>query len=166
MLERDKTVILQSSLPCLAIWELVVIKRVSLHLNAVSRLKRRQIVTVSDRNGKDKVFVKMIDILDNAILKRGANRYVVDQRKVLNIFAQTNAASMRAHRYAELCRHQHHRKHFVHAAEPAAIYLAKADGAGLQELFEDHSILAVFSGGDANWRDGLRDFRVAQNIVG
>ena len=112
------------------------------------------------------MFVKMIDVLDDAILKRGANRYVVDQRKVLDIFTQTNAAGMRAHGYAELRRHQHHRKHFVHAAEPAAIYLAKADSAGLQELFEDHSILAVFSGGDANWRDGLRDFRVAQNIIG
>src|SRR5216684_951654 len=166
MSQRDKTVISQSSLPCLAVWKLVVIKRVSFHLNAVSRRKRRQIVTVPDRSRKDKVFVKMIDVLDDAILKRGANRYVVDERKVLDIFAQANAAGMRAHGYAELRRHQHHRKHFVHAAEPAAINLAKADGAGLQELFEDHSILAVFSGGDANWRDGLRDFRVAQNIIG
>src|SRR6266852_4615558 len=140
-------------------------KTVTFHLNAVSRVERRQIVTVPDRSRKDKVFVKMIDVFDDAILKRGANRYVVDQRKVLDIFAQANAAGMRAHGDAELCRHQHHRKHFVHAAEPAAIYLAKADGVGLQELFEDHSILAVFSGVDANWRDGLRDFRVAQNVI-
>src|SRR5438132_2926179 len=116
MLERNKTVIFQSSLPCLAVWKLVVIKRVTFHLNAVSRRKRRHIVTVPDRSRKDKVFVKMIDVLDDAILKRGANRYVVDQRKVLDIFAQTNAAGMRAHGDVELCRHKHHRKNLVHAA--------------------------------------------------
>src|SRR5882672_9832368 len=97
MSERDKTVIFQSSLPCLAAWKLVVIKRISFHLNAVSRFERRQLVTVPDRSRKDKAFVKMIDVLDDSILRRGANRYVADQRKVLEIFAQAHAAGMRAH---------------------------------------------------------------------
>src|SRR5712692_1092136 len=163
---RDRTVILQSTLPCLAVWKFVVSKRVGFHLNAVSGIERRHVVTVPDRCRKNKMFMKMIDVLDDAILKRGANRYVIDQRKVLDVFAEANAAGMRADRHAKLCRHQHYGQHFVDAAEPAAIQLAKAYGAGLQELLEDYSILAMLSGCYANGRNGFRDLHMAQNVIG
>ena len=104
------------------------------------------------------MFVQMIDILRNSIIEGGAHRNVIEERKMLNIFTQAGPARVRANRDAELCRHEHHREHFVNARQPAAIDLAEADCLCLQELFEDHPILTGFTRGDADRRDGPGDF--------
>ena len=90
---------------------------------------------------------------------------VVEHREVLDELAEADAAGVRAHRHAELRGHQDDGEVFVHAAEPAAVDLAEADRAGLQQLLEDHAIRAVLAGRDADRRDGPRDRRVSEHVV-
>ena len=47
---------------------------------------------------------------------------VVEDREVLHILAQPDAAGVRAYRHAELRRHQQHRQDLVDAAEPATTW--------------------------------------------
>ena len=67
---------------------------------------------------------------------------------MLDLFAQSDAASVRTDRDAELRRHEQHGQDFVDAAESTAIDLAKLNCAGLQELLEDHAVV----GDLAHWQ--------------
>src|SRR2546427_4067985 len=57
------------------------------------------------------------------------------------------------------------RSHLIDAAQPAAIDLAEADRARLHELLEDHAILALLSGRNADGRDSPGDRGVAEHVV-
>ncbi len=70
--------------------------------------------------------------------KRSGRAYIVEDRQALDVLAKSNAAGVRTYRHAKLCRHQQHRQNVIHA--------------GLQQLLEYHSILAVLAGGDADGR--------------
>src|SRR5689334_13516318 len=85
---------------------------------------------------------------------------------MLHVLAQTHTAGVRTHGNAELRRHQHYREHFVHAAEATAVDLTKSNRLRLHQLLEDHAILALLAGRDADRRDGFGDPRVAQHVVG
>src|SRR5260370_15737687 len=85
-----------------AVRKLIVLQRRWFHLNAVTRMDRRQVTPISYHHGKHKVFVEAIDEFRDPILKRGADRDVVKKREMLNILTQTYATSMRANRHAGL----------------------------------------------------------------
>src|SRR4051794_33164813 len=72
---------------------------------------------------------------------------------------------MRAHRDAELCRHEDDRKALVHAAEPAAVNLTEVNRLGLEQLLEDDPVLRVFDGRDADGADASRNRGMPQHIV-
>src|SRR6266496_6801490 len=108
----------------------------------------------------------MVDIFDDSILQRGAHGNVIEQRKVLHILAQPDAARVRAYWYLELRSHQQDGEHFVYAAETTAINLAKPDGFGLQQLLEDHAILAVLPSCHSDGRQGFGNFRVTEYVIG
>jgi len=107
------------------------------------------------------MFVQMIDVFDDAIFEGRAYGNVIEERKVLNVFAQTDAAGVWTHRNSKLCRHQHYGQHFVHARETATIDLTEADRFGLEELFEDHTVLARLARGYADRRQRFGDLCVA-----
>ena len=82
------------------------------------------------------MLVKMIDELGHPPLHGSRYRNEVEHREVLHHFAQAHAPRVGAYRHAELGGHENHGEILVHPAEPAAVDLAEADGARLQELLE------------------------------
>src|SRR3972149_12071474 len=139
--------------------------RVPLHRNAVPGKRGSEIATSFDVHRVFEVRVEVIDVLDHAIFHGAAHRDVVEEREMLHVLAETNAAGMRTDRDSELRRHEKHAEHFVHSSEPAGIDLTVADGLRLQELLEHNPVVAVLSPGDTDGRDRARDSRVAEDIV-
>src|SRR3972149_2309359 len=139
--------------------------RLPLHRNAVPGTSGSEIASFFDAHRILEVLVKVIDVLDHAILHAAAHRDVVEEREMLHVLAETDAAGMRTDRDSELRRHEKHRDHFVHSSETAGIDLTVADGLRAPELLEHHPVVAVLSRGDTDGRDRARDSRVAEDIV-
>ena len=64
----------------------------------------------------------------------------IQHRQVLHVFAQADAAGVRADRHAELRRQQQNRQHFVDAADPATVDLTDSNRVRLQKLLEHHPV--------------------------
>src|SRR5215217_9473935 len=114
--------------------ELERLERLGPHLDRVSRRRGRHVAAVLDPHGVEEVLVQVVHVLQDAVLQRGANSYVVEDREVLDVLAQAHAARVRADRDSELGGQKQHRDDLVHAAQAAGIYLAEADSVGLHEL--------------------------------
>jgi len=82
------------------------------------------------------MLVEVVHVLEHAVLQRGAHPDVVEDREVLHVLAEAHAARVRADRHPEPGRHQEHRQDRVDATQAAAVDLAEADGARLQQLLE------------------------------
>ena len=72
---------------------------------------------------------------------------------------------MRADRHPKLGGQQEHGQDLVQATEPAGVHLAVANRLGLEELFEDHAVLAVLARRDLDRGNGAGDGGVAEHIV-
>src|ERR1700712_4006451 len=57
---------------------------------------------------------------------------------------------MRHYLHAKLCRHEQDGNDFIQPAETAGIDLADVDCAGLEKLFEHHTVLAHLAGSDSD----------------
>src|SRR5207253_5927288 len=75
-----------------------------------------------------KMLVQVGCVLDHAILQRAANRDVVEEREMLHILTEANAARVRTDRDAEFGCHEENGQDLVYPADAAGIYLADADG--------------------------------------
>src|SRR5918911_2396617 len=151
--------------PRLATWILVTRQRLSLDLYTVAGGARRHVAVAFHHDRIDEMLMQVVNVFEDAILQRGADGYVVKDGEVLNVLAQSYAASVRADGDIELRGHQEHSEHFVDAAQTTAIYLTKFYRAGLQQLFKDDAVLAVLACGDADGCNPARDSRVAEHIV-
>src|SRR5262249_35869283 len=114
--------------------------------------------------GIEEVLVKMLDVLADPVLQRGADRDVVEYRQVLHVLAQTDSAAVRADRDAELRRQQQDREHLVHSSQPAGVALAEDDRDELKELLENDAVLEVLARGDAYGSDRIPDPPLSQHI--
>ena len=94
------------------------------------------------------------------------HRHVVEHRQVLHELAQTDAARVRAHRHAELLRHEVDRQDLVHAPEPCRVELAVVERPGLEHLLEEHAVHPVLAAGDADRSDRRTDRGVTEHVVG
>src|SRR6185436_1126643 len=94
------------------------------------------------------------------------NRYVIENRKVLDVLTQTYSASMGTNRNAKLRRHEQYGEHFINSSEATAVYLAEVDRSGLQQLFEHYAVVTVFTRSDCERSDRSRNGCVAQDVVG
>ena len=119
------------------------------------------IATVADVDRGDKVLVKMIDELDDAILKRRRDGEEVKHGEVLDVFAEAYAAGVRADWLVELGGEQKDGEVFVDASNAATIELNDVDSVRLKKLLEHDAVLAVLSCGDADLGDLPADARVA-----
>src|SRR5881394_1119926 len=146
--------------PRRTIRKLVKIKRLGLHLDTVSRIERRHVTSIFHRYRINEMFVQVNDVLHDSIIERSAHGDVIKQRKMLDIFAKSDAARMRANRHPVFRRHENHCQYFIHSRETATVDLAKTDRIGLHQLFEDHSILTSLAGGHADWGDRFGYLRV------
>ena len=93
---------------------------------------------------------------------------IVDGAEMLGVFGQPDAAGMWHDGDVEFLGHEQHGEDLVDAAEAAGVDLADVDGARLQELLEDHAVLAHLAGGDADAErgEGFADGGVAEHVVG
>src|SRR5258707_2613668 len=152
--------------PYFAFRELVGLERVGLDGDAVTRARRRQVAGIAHDARIDEVLVEVVDVLAHAVFETAAHRDVVEDRDVLHILAEADAAGMRADRHAELRRHEQHGQNFVHPSHAAAVDLQEADRLRLEELLEEDAVLADLSGGDADGGDGAGDGGMAEGVVG
>ncbi len=131
-----------------------------------ARRSRRHVGTALDVRRHDEVLVQVVDVLDHATLTAAADGDEVEHGKVLHGLAEADAAGMRADRHAELRGEQQVRDVLVDAAHADGVDLHDGDGIGLQQLLEDHPVLRVLAGGDADGGDAAGDLGVAEDVVG
>src|SRR5437899_397683 len=117
-----------------------------MHRDAPARALWRDVTAVANDNRVEEVLVEVLDVLEDAVFERPADRDVIEQRDVLHVLAKADPAGMWADRHAELGRQEVHRQHLVQAAEAACIQLAEADRLSLEELLADHAILRWAAG--------------------
>lgn len=84
-----------------------------------------------------------------------------------DIFAQPYTTSMRTNRHTELRSHEQNAQDFIDTGKSTTVNLNDIDRVCLQQLFEDHSVVGVFAGSDA---DSVRlqsftDGCVTENVV-
>src|SRR5438105_166496 len=84
---------------------------------------------------------------------------------MLDIFAQSNAAGMRADRYAKFSCHQQDDDHLVQTAESRAINLTKVDRPCLEKLFKHHTVMTMLAGCYPDRRDLFSNRSMLQNVV-
>src|SRR5215204_3030709 len=137
------------SLPRFAAGVLVAPERFGLHLDAVAGRFGHGVVAAAYDHRVDEVLVQVVYELDAPAFRRAAHRDVIEDREVLHILAEADAARVRADGHAELLGHEQHGQHLVDAAEAATVDLAEADGPGLQELLEHDAVVAVLARGHA-----------------
>src|SRR5256885_1857765 len=146
--------------------ELELANRLWMHRDAPARALWRDVTAVANDNRVEEVLVEVLDVLEDAVFERPADRDVIEQRDVLHVLAKADPAGMWADRHAELGRQEEHRQHLVQAAEAACIQLAEADRLSLEELLEDHAVLTMLAGGHPDRRDGPCDGGVAEHVIG
>ena len=98
-----------------------------MHLGRVSGVLGHEVAAVPDPHRMQEVFVQMVGELRRPVGERSAHAHVVDDRDVLDVLAQADAAGVRTHRHAELRRHQQHGEHLVEATDPTRVDLAVVD---------------------------------------
>jgi hypothetical protein len=76
-----------------------------------------------------------------------------------DMLAQTHTPGMRADRDTKLVGHQQNSENLTHTSESDGVNLTDVDGFGLEKLLEDHPVVRVFTGRDANTvrSEGLSD---------
>src|SRR5262245_22723852 len=151
--------------PARAVRERELGQRLRADLDAVARRRRSEVAAADDPDRVDEVLVQVVDELAYAGFERRADRDEVEHGHVLGVLAEPDAAGVGAHRHAELRREQHDREHLVHAAEAAAVELARVDRAELEQLLEHDPVLHVLARRDADRGDRVADPLVAEHVV-
>ena len=84
----------------------------------------------------------LVNPFQHVALARPRHADVVDQREVDDHLAETDAAGMRADGDAGLGGHQQDREDLVDTGQAARVDLADVDRLSLEELLEDHAVVA------------------------
>jgi hypothetical protein len=92
-------------------------------VGAQPRILRQYVVAVPHRDGMNEVLVQMIGKLDDAIFQTAADVDVVEDREVLHVLAQTDAARVWADGNVEVGRQQQRCDDLVDPSQSAAIDL-------------------------------------------
>ena len=108
----------------------------------------------------------MIGILGETILQRRADADVIDQRQVLNVFAQPHTTGMGTDRDPELRGQQLHGHHLVDTTEPTTVDLAHAQATRLHQLLESDPVLTRLTTSNLDRVDGAGNRGVAQDVIG
>src|SRR6266571_7305717 len=95
-----------NSSPDRAIGKTIIVSRFRLDGNAVARLKRRHVARVSNDDGMNEMLVEVVDVFRDAVLHAGRDSDVIEHGKMLDVFAEANAASVWADGHPELGSHQ------------------------------------------------------------
>jgi len=84
-----------------------------------------------------------------------------------NVLAQAHPSGMRTYGNAKLGCHQQNGENLAHTSEADGVDLADVDGFGLEKLLEDHPVMRMLTGRDANTvrLKSLSDGGMAEDIV-
>src|SRR5258708_11599978 len=151
--------------PGAAAWVFEPFQRAGLDLRAVARSRRSEVPPTLHRDGVDEVFVQVVDEFARTVFQGSADRDVVEDRQVLDVLTESDAAGVRADGHTELRRQQQDGQHLVDATQPAAADLAEVDRLRLHQLLEHHAVLDVLAGRDAARLYRFADAAVAQHVV-
>src|ERR1017187_7567026 len=145
----------------------VRVERFELHRYAGAGRGGDLVAAAPDHARVHEMPVQVVDVLDHAALEGAGDADEVEDGLVLDVFAEANAPRLRADGHAELRREQQHRARLVPPAQPARIDLAVGDRPRLEQLLEDHAVLAVLARGDPDVQRGKRlcDRRVPQDFA-
>src|SRR5258708_15379072 len=105
----------------------------------------------------------MIDVFAHPVLEAATHGDVVEDRKVLNVFAESHSAGVWAYWHTELRGHEHHGQRLIDAGHAATVELQEADGLRLQKLLEQDPVLADLASGEGHRGDGPGDRGVGQD---
>ena len=103
-----------------------------MHRHTVPWRVRGHVAPTFNDDRVHKMLVQVGSVLDHAVLQRAADRDVVEEREMLHIFRQANAARVWTDRDAELGGHEENRQNLVYSTDAASIDLTDADGIGLK----------------------------------
>src|SRR4051812_1753608 len=107
--------------------KLILCQRTLFNLDAVSGIQWRHVASVFYHDRINKMLVQMVHVLSDATFERRTHRDVVEERKVLYVFAQPDTAGMRTNRHAEFFGHEDDRQDLVHSAQTTTVDLAEAN---------------------------------------
>ncbi len=110
--------------------------------------------------------MQMVNELDDAVFEGGRDGEEIEGGEVLDVLAETDAASVGADGDIEFGGEQDDGEVLVDAGYAAAVELEDVDGLGLEELLEHDAVVAVLAGGDADLGDFAADAGVAEDVVG
>jgi hypothetical protein len=112
-----------------------------------------------------KVLVEVVNKFQDR--KLAADDYIIDGAQVLSVFGEADTTRVRYNGNLELLGHEHNSQSLIHTTQAAGIDLADINGAGHEQLLEHDTVLAHFTGGDANAvrLESLPDGLVAHDIV-
>ena len=96
------------------------------------------------------MFMEMVHKFSDTVFQRRRHAEIVEDRQVLDAFAEADATSMGADRDFELGSHEKYGEVFIDPGQATAINLTHVDGPCLHQLLEHHAIVAVFARGDAD----------------
>src|SRR5262245_27093170 len=113
----------------------------------------------------EEVFMQMIDVLENTVLKRPAGADIVENGEVLHILAQAYPAGVWADGNTEFGGHQDDSQCFIDASQAAAVDLTEADRLRLEKLLENDPFMTMLSGRHSDRSDCFGDSRVTKNVV-
>lgn len=141
------------------------IHTLELHLNTIPSLHGSLVVTTLDDRWVLEMLMQMIDILKDTELSTDTD--IVNGTQMLSVLWESHTTRMGHDGNVELLSHEEHGEDFIHATHAAGVNLADVNGAGGEELLEDHAVLAHFSGGDADSvrAECVTNGFVAENVV-
>jgi hypothetical protein len=150
----------------LASREGIVLNGLLLHGNTVTWSTRSGVSSVVHDNRVQEVFVKMVNIFKDTTFGSTRDADIINEGKMLDVFTETNTASVWANRDIELLSHQKDSKDLIDTCDTARIDLTEIDGLSLEELLEDDSVLNVFTSGNTGARvQSLTDRSMAEDII-
>src|SRR5436309_1744292 len=79
------------------------------------------IPAIADNGRVHEMLVQVVGVLGGAVVELAADGDVINDRDVLDVLAETEAAGMGTHGHAELGGQQQYGKHLVEAAQPTGI---------------------------------------------
>src|SRR6185437_10711784 len=130
----------RQALPDRALGELVIAQRLLAQRRGEAGRGRRQVAAADDAHRVGEVLVQVIDVLQHPVVRRGADRDVVEHRQVLDHLAQPDAAGVRADGHPVLRGEQQDRDVLVDARDPAGVDVQHVGRARLEQLLEDHPV--------------------------
>src|SRR5215510_7516436 len=111
------------------------------------------------------MFMQMIDVFEDPVLKRTARADIIENCEMLHILAQSNPTRVWANGDTKFGGHQDDCQRFIDAPQAATVDLTEADRLCLEKLLENDPVMTMLSGRHSYRGNGFGDRSMTQDIV-